>query len=156
MGKSNKKKEFLEYLNTPLKDSVVTSLYDNNNIDKEYCLLFRDYVISVITLVFDTYLGDDIMTEEDKCKHFKWCWFKVMGEYKENGLDIGDNPDLYGYFSEFMRDTYYNSIIKDEELQDNIKKLWNYMFKHDAVKSRSDVDTVIELYNLFKTSLKVI
>jgi len=54
-----------------------------------------------------------------------------------------------------MLEVYY-PISKKEENQialDNIIKLWSYIFDYNNNKSKSDVDTLIEIYNIFENSL---
>jgi hypothetical protein len=105
-------------------------------------------------LIFNTYLGDDIMNEKSQKEHFKWCWNKVRTNFSNEGITINDNQDLYNYFMEFLYEVYYNSDNKDTNSQGNILKMWEFMFNHGLSKSRSDVDTIIEIYKLFKLSLK--
>jgi hypothetical protein len=154
MGKIYKTADFLKYINTPLNKSTILKIYEENNIKVEYLNLYYDFIISLTSLVFDTYLGDELTDRKHRVGHFKWCWDKVISNFKEEGINIGNNDDIYLYFLEFMTEVYYNYIDKDELQCNNIKKLWDYIFSRDISKSRTDIDTVLEIYKIFTLSLK--
>ena len=150
----NKTLKFLDYIGKPMSRESITVLYSANNIKYETCELYNDFVQSLIFLIYDTYMGDDITNEKDKKNHFSWCWNKNVENFKKEGLTF-ENNKLKNYFLEFMLEVYY-PISKKEENQialDNIIKLWSYIFDYNNNKSKSDVDTLIEIYNIFENSL---
>jgi hypothetical protein len=150
----NKTLKFLDYIGKPMSRESITVLYSANNIKYEKCELYNDFVQSLIFLIYDTYMGDDITNEKDKKNHFSWCWNKNVENFKKEGLTF-ENNKLKNYFLEFMLEVYY-PISKKEENQialDNIIKLWSYIFDYNNNKSKSDVDTLIEIYNIFENSL---
>lgn len=147
--------DFLKYINMPMSRESIMVLYDANNIKYEKCELYGDFIQSLILLVYDTYMGDDITNEEDKKNHFRWCWDKNIGNFKEEGIFI-ESEQLYNYFLEFMLEVYYTISKKEENpiAHENILKLWIYIFNYHNNKSKSDMDTLIELYKLFENSMK--
>lgn len=153
--KQPKKYNFLAYINNPLSKESIAIQYGANNIRFEKCELYSDFVQSLLRLAFDTYLGDDITSIEQQIKHFKWCWDKNLSNFKDEGLAF-NNPKLYNYFLEFMLEVYYSSVDKNEyENADKILlKLWYNIFDYGRVKTNSDMDTLIEIYNIFEKSLK--
>ena len=56
-----------------------------------------------------------------------------------------------------MLEVYYPITQKEENkiALDNIIKLWVYIFDYNNNKSKSDMDTLIEVYKMFETSLKI-
>lgn len=153
---SNNKKldDLINYINTPMSKESVAILYLSNDIKYERCELYRDFILSLTNLVFDTYLGDDITNSIEQINHFKWCWNKTSENFKKEGIVIGDKK-IYNYFLEFMMEVYYINKQKDENsnIKHNINKLWVYIFDYNNIKSRSDVDTLIEVYKMFNNSL---
>ena len=119
MQRSYRTTDLLKYINAPLNHSTISTLYEANNIDIEYCDLLCDYIISLNMKIFDTYLGDDIMTQKTQQEHFKWCWDKVRENFKDEGIIINDNNELYNYFLEFLNEAYYNAIDKDIRKREN-------------------------------------
>lgn len=146
--------DFLKYINTPLNQSTIKSLYEANNIDIELCNLYYDFIASLMNLIFDTYLGDELMDSKAQRGHFKWCWETNKKNFLNEGIDFGDDPELISYFMEFMLEVYYLYKEKDDVLISNINKLWEYIFNYNISKSRSDVDTFFEIYILFDKSIK--
>ena len=64
-----------------------------HNIIPELTYLFKDYCFSFYHLVRATYLGDSYhdsnetrigMSEEDKLKHYNWCWEKTIDTLRKN------------------------------------------------------------------------
>lgn len=154
----NKKKtlELLNYINTPLSKESISLLYATHNIKYEKCELYSDFIQSLIFLIFDTYMGDDITSEKEQKNHFKWCWEKNVDNFKTEGIGVASSK-LYNYFSDFMYEVYYPMTKKEEnqKAHANILKLWSYIFDYNNIKSKSDMDTLIEVYKLFEDSLQV-
>lgn len=152
----NKTIEFLNYIKNPLSESSVAILYDANNIRFDRCQLYSDFVCSLLMIVFDTYLNDVITTEKQQLEHFNWCWNKNISNFKEEGIEFIPIKELHSYFKEFTFEVYYAIEDKDnnEYINNNLILLWEYIFDYKKPKSRSDVDSFIEIYNIFEKSLK--
>lgn len=152
MGKHN----FLGYIHNPMSNDSVKMLYAANNIIIEKCELYNDFTQSLLKIVFDTYMGDDVTTVKEQIKHFKWCWDKNISNFKKEGL-VFDNKNLYNYFMEFLLEVFYTSSDKNnfDNLDKVLLKLWSNVFDYDRPKTNSDVDTLIELYRIFEKSIKI-
>jgi hypothetical protein len=157
MDNKQKKHDFLSYINNPLSRESVLVLYAANNIKLEKCELYSDFSQSLIRMAFDTYLGDDVTDIEQQIKHFKWCWGKNIDNFSKEGLSF-DNEKLYHYFLEFMLEVYYGLSNKEENTNTNKNtlKLWFNIFDYHKTKTNSDVDTLIEIYTLFNSALKIL
>ena len=156
MMSKNKSLDLINYINTPMSKESIAILYLSNDIKYEKCELFRDFVLSLINLVFDTYMGDELTNSIEQINHFRWCWNKNMENFKKEGITIGDKKS-YSYFLEFMTEVYYPNKQKEENsnIRVNINKLWSFIFDYSNIKSRSDVDTLVEVYKMFENSLKI-
>ena len=156
MSKLENTEEFLNYLSNPLSRTSIDLIYSSNFIRFERCDLYRDFVLSLVGLVFETYMGDDITKGEQKSEHFKWCWDRTVKNFEMEGILFGENQELFDYFHNFMIEVYYSVDEKknDESITFNIAKLWKYIFNYQIVKTRSDIDTFIEVYQMFEKSLK--
>jgi len=155
MEKEDKTRRFLSYIKTPLSEDSVAVLYSANNIRYEKCLLFSDFVQSLLTLIFDTYMGDDFTSDEDKVNHFKWCWNKNIDNFKEEGVYFNESKEGYDYFLEFMMEVFYMLNDKDNiNVPITIRTLWISVFSYNKLKTRSDMDNFIEIYKILDESLK--
>ena len=152
----NKSLEFLSYIKTPLSENSINVLLNANNIKYDCSQLYSDFVQSLFSLIFDTYMGDDITSEIDRIYHFKWCWKKNIENFNEEGINFVDTKDAYYYFLEFMCEVYYSAEEKESKPQipETIKKLWYKLFSYGPQKTRSDIDNFIEIYNILDKSLK--
>ena len=68
---------FIEYFSKPLSTEQLTYLNNINNVIPERVELYCDFIISLGYLIHDTYLGDDVIIDDnDRKSHFTWCWNK--------------------------------------------------------------------------------
>jgi len=155
MNKFNKN-SFLGYINNPITKEDMLLFYKENDIKYEKCELYSDFALSLIMTIFDTYMGDDVTSLDDQFKHFEWSWQKTILNFVEEGLDFEGNL-LYEYFLEFMLEVYYPITNKNEiDIDKKISKLWIDIFDYHRTKTNSDVDALIEIYQIFEKSLKII
>lgn len=148
---------FLAYINNPMSKESVAVLFASNNIKFEKCELYSDFVQSLLMIVFDTYLGDDVMDYDSQINHFKWCWDKNVSSFANEGL-IFENKKLYNYFLEFTLEVFYSYKEKKpfDYTDKGILRIWSDIFDFNKTKTNSDVDTLIEIYTIFEKSLKTV
>jgi hypothetical protein len=156
MGNRDKTLDFLSYIKNNLSEHTLIMLYDANKVRFDKCQLYSDFVCSLLLIVFDTYMGDEYTDKEQRISHFNWCWDKNISNFKEEGIIFKSIVELKDYFKEFLIEVYYN--IEDKEskpyISENLISLWEYLFDYKKPKSQSDVDSFIEIYNIFEKSLK--
>jgi hypothetical protein len=146
---------FLAYINNPMSRESIEILYEANNIKFEKCDLYGDFVQSLLMLVFNTYMGDEHTNLDNQFKHFEWCWDKNIRNFEEEGIFF-NNMKLYNYFLEFVFEVFYSNPDKEnyENNEKGILRIWNDIFNYSSVKTNSDIDTLIEIYQIFDLSLK--
>ncbi len=157
----SKSHEFFKYIKTPLSDNSVTMLYQSNDILYEKCCLFGDIVMSFFEHAFDSYMGDDIESSkytlaEQRMNHFNWAWSKTMEDFGKEGVTFNSDKQLRDYFSSFMFDVYYPLPDKtpDGHAVTKIRDLWGKLFDYKGIKTHSDVDCFMEVYQMFDEELK--
>lgn len=154
MAKNNKL-FFLNYDGKFMSKESMAIIYGSNNIRYEKCELYSDFVQSLLHIIFDTYLGDDVMNPESQIKHFKWCWDKNIDNFKNEGI-IFRNDKIYTYFFEFVLDSFYFNNEKEKfNFTDNsLLDLWSDLLNYNKLKTKSEIDAFIEIYTLMDISLK--
>lgn len=154
MGKLDNAVNFLDSTNNSMSKEGTDILYSVNNIRPEKCEIYGDFVKSLFMLLFDTYLGDDVMNNKSQIAHFKWCWKTNKAKFANEGIHI-DSEDLFNKFMLFALDVYYPISFKNDNpsVETNILKLWAYIFDYSITKAKSDLNTLIDYYNLFEKSL---
>jgi len=128
-------------------------LYRANNIKYERCNLYNEFIMSLNITINDTYLGSEyINSEKEVIQHFKWCLDKVIDNFKEENIIFEDTTEVEEYFYFFYSEIFY----KSEDRKNNLSKLNNlaYLsFDYHRLKSRSDIDVLVEVYKLLDKSL---
>ena len=140
-----------------MNKEAVGIIYSANNIKYQNCELYREYIISLLYLILQTYMGDDITNNEQKKEHFNWCWNKNVDNFKKEGINI-DSPELYQYVLDFISDAYYSSKTKTNvDVKDTtIVKIWSFMLDYGSNKVEADVNSLVKLYTIFEKSTKSI
>lgn len=144
-----------KYLTEQLSMESLRNIYRVNNIDIELAIIYRDFTLTLCDTLYTTYLGDDIMTDQYKKEHFDWSWSKTKDMFGNEGFYFTNTEEIEDYFFQFMEDVYYNNSHKEtfNDIDNNLNELWVYLFNLNVSKSKSDVDTFIQLYKMFNKSL---
>jgi|TARA_R110000803_G_scaffold174043_1_gene236680 hypothetical protein len=145
--------EFMNYISTPLTYEQMHLLYRANNIKYEKCELFHDFIKSINKIIYKTYLGEEyISNEKEMVQHFNWCVDKVLSDFGEENIIFQDTTQIKEYFYFFYEELFYKRN-EDVNKLDKLDKLANLSFNYHRLKSRSDIDVLIELYKLLDKSL---
>ena len=156
MDDMDRVREFLKYIREPLSTELINKMYKENEIVYERCNLYGDYVETITTLIFNTYLGDDITEGIDKEKHFEWCFNKTIKNFKKENIIFSETDELKSYFWEFFNEAFYKELNKDEKigLKAKINTFWMEVFDYRKIKTLSDMDNLLEVYELLDKTLK--
>jgi hypothetical protein len=153
---NNNQEKFLNYLSKPLSKASIMMTYDAHSIVHDKCELYGDFIMSFLRIVFDTYMGDEITNEVQRHQHFDWCWDENVRRFELEGVLI-DNYMLKDYFSDFMYEFYYKSTKKKEEAYEmGCMRVWQDIFDYNKLKSKSELETFLEVYGLFEKSKKTL
>jgi outer membrane PBP1 activator LpoA protein len=155
MSYFKKQLELLEYIKKPLSIESIDLLYKANNVRYENTLVYSDFSLSLIHLVINTYLGDELTSDEDKKKHFDWCWTKVNINFQKEQINLKTTAELKNYYYDFLEIAFYQNTEKeeDEKLTAGIIKYWKEIFDMQSIKTRAEVDVFLEVYKLFNSQL---
>jgi hypothetical protein len=105
------------------------------------------------SLVVNTFLGDDVInSKKDIINHFNWCIKKIILNFKKEKIIFRESEDMKEYFYNFYLEIFYNQPDKNNSI-DKLNKLADLSFIYSRIKSRSDMDVLLELYRLFEKSL---
>lgn len=154
MDNMDKNRNLLAYLRNPLSKESVLVLYDSHNIKYEKCELYNDFVQSLLIMVFDTYMGDEVTELKNQIKHFRWCWVNNLDNFNKEGI-VFESPLLYEYFLQYMLEIFYSEKDKSKHsnIEENCLDLWSDIFNYTKPKTNSDMDMLIEICRLFDDSM---
>jgi hypothetical protein len=115
--------------------------------------LFYDFLISLHELIDDTFLGIDVLyNEEDQRNHFDWCWKLLIDNFSKERIHFKERGDHYEYLWTFFFEAYYLSKIYEKDHE--IKRFLETLFDFNHVKTSSELDILTEVYKIFDQNLK--
>jgi hypothetical protein len=162
MEGNNNMGRFFDWLAKPLDDGDLTAWYLANNITIEHTELFRDFCLSFLRLIKETYLGENSdsknetrvgMTTQQKKEHFHWCWNKTIQNFERESIIFKfDDTDAF-FFESFFFDVFYNQ--PDEDVKEQTEKFFEQIFNRKTKKSKSDVEIFTDIYKVLERSLKI-
>ena len=125
--------------------------YIANDIKIDRCNLYYDFIKSLNRVIVDTYLGSEYITTDREIKeHYLWCFNNIVSNLKEENIIFDDVDRLKEYFFFFYDELFYKD---SDKVLDKLDNLAEFSFDFYRIKSRSDIDIMIELYKLFEKSL---
>ena len=148
---------FFALLTTPVPDDEVEIWFNVNNMTIEKRQLYADFCLSLVYLINETYLGEEInktnpltLSQKEKNDHFEWCWKKTINSFTKEGLKLKYDGEHKEYFKEFFDEVFYNQ--KDDNIITNFPKFLESLFNEETTYTQSDLNMLTEMYKLFKKS----
>lgn len=124
-----------------------------NNISREKINLFYDFIISLHDLIESTYLGPEVLDDEEKFKgHFNWCWKRTIENFAKERIFFKENGNHYDYLWNFYKEAYYIQKIEDKEIV--INEYYYKIFDLNHVKSEFELEILLTIYKIFEQNLK--
>lgn len=150
---------FFNWISKPMDSEDVEIWFNMNNMIPEKGELFFDFCVSLFTLMKETYLGDDslnnetrvTLSEEDKKKHFEWCWNKTIDNFKKENIRFNTKGEHFDYFNSFFMEVYYTQ--KNISVRDSIDSFLKDLFNRKIPFTKSDLDLYTELYKLLDKNI---
>ena len=151
---------FFNYLSKPIPSDEVDLWFKINNMIPEKLELFYDFSQSLNLLISETYLGgfgntnetNITLSEDDKYKHFEWCFTKIISNYEKEGIFFEDKGNHFNYFRNFFMEIFYNQ--KEEKVRSSVKNFFNELFKISKTFTKSDLDMILVIYKVMNENLK--
>lgn len=160
--KNDNFKGFFDWLAKPMEQEDINAWYLANNIIPEYTELFRDFCLSFLSLLKETYLGDEntknkdtgvVMSEDQKLNHFKWCWNKTIENFKIENINFIFNKDDYNFFESFFYEIFYEN--DDDKSKRAIDNFFKQLFDENHKKTKSDIEVFTDIYKALERSLNI-
>jgi hypothetical protein len=122
------------------------------NISREKIELFHDFLISLHELIDTTYFGPKFIQDKDEKIHFTWCWDKTINNFEKERIFFKERGDHYEYFWVFFLEAFYICQVKGNETK--INNYLNNLFNINNIKTRSELDVLLEVYKILEQNLK--
>ena len=149
-------REFFTYISAPIPDELRDISFKVNRILPEKTELYHEILISLFDIVFNTYLGRELInTEKKSVEHFEWCWKKNISNFNKEKIFLKEDKEIMNYFTQFTLESFYNEKInKRHDIETKIKWFWGKCFDYSGCRTRSELDILVEVYKLFEKTLK--
>ena len=151
---------FYSWMMKPVNHDDVEVWFNVNNMIYEKRQLFSDFTFSLYYLISSTYLGDDldntsetklILSQEDKLKHFDWCWKKTLDNFSKESIRFNNKGEHREYYEKFFMDLFYNA--ENKTISENIVKFFQELFDEEKMFTKSDLDMLTEIYKLLNKNI---
>jgi hypothetical protein len=147
--------DFIEYISKPMEERDILLILKINGFTVERGGLLLDFVESIVQKITKTYLGDDLMSTEDKRKHFDWCWSSVLSDFSKENIFFNKKGHLYEYFLSFFNEIFYLEQNKEEKRLEKTLYFIINSFNYKRIRTKSEVDGFLDLYKIFNKSFGV-
>ena len=98
-----------------------------------------------------TYLGSDVIKNEESKNHFNWCWNKVINDLEKENIKFSKEGPHFDYFWNFFLESFYTN---DNTLVINkVDKFFSTLFVINDPKTKSELDIYTELYKTLDNNL---
>lgn len=152
---------FFLYISKPITQEEFEFWVDSNDICFLKLELFRDFVVSLVDLIYDTYLGDDSTNEtkitlsyDEDLAHFNWCWKKNLENFKKEGLFFEIDGEHCEFMKTFIDETFYAQ--KSAEVRTSLVKFFQEVFNTETMFTKSDLDLLTTLYKSLEKNMKLV
>jgi hypothetical protein len=146
-------KGYIEFLTSESHKNQIDTWYKAYNIVYEKTQLYRDFLISLLDLLDSTYLGNDVLIEEDDIKkHFLWCFNEIVNNFEKEKIYFRRDGFYIEYLWTFFHQTFYLS-----ESEDKLKRIREYLynlFVFNYEKTKTDLEMLTEFYTILNQNLK--
>ena len=144
--------QFFKYVVKPINRDEMAMWVKAHNINAQKSELFLDYIDSLLGLINETFLGDDVMgDDESRLNHFKWCWNKTIDNFRKENIHFNREGEHYEYFWNLVYESFY--MDKNKRESGELEKFFTLLFKLYVLKSKSELDVLLEIYNILDRNL---
>jgi hypothetical protein len=134
-----------------LTKNEMDNLYKRKGIDSSKVEVFKAFTLDLINTIYNTFLGNDTINNEgDIVRHFHWCYTKVATNYHAKWYKFEENTHLEDYFLEYFKENIY-AVEESREIDIDH---FGFLFEYNVPKERFEVNSFIELYDLFAETPK--
>lgn len=131
-----------------------------NNVIPEKLELYSDFSHSLNSLILQTYLGQNtisnetkiILSDKDNLNHFDWCWNKTIENFKKENINFHLKGGHYDYFESFFDEIFYHQ--KEEKVRLSVGEFFTDLFNLEKTFTKSDLEMILMIYKVLNNSLK--
>lgn len=147
-------KNFIEYVGKFLPKEKTKDFFKENNVKVEHADLFIDFTITLLSFLYDSYLGDEVVSNNtDRYNHFSWVWKKTINQFKREKIKFKEEGYHKDYFWYFLHENFYTLKDKDKILV-GMKEFFRSVLDITKEKTMSDLDNMKVIYDILKENIE--
>jgi hypothetical protein len=144
---------YIEFITSESYKNQLDIWFKVYNITYEKIELYYDFFISLLNLVDETYLGSDVLkNENDIQNHFAWCFNEVINQFEKEKIYFKPQGTHFEYLWLFLYDAYY--MNKNEDRVTQITNFFDNFFDFSHRKTQLDLEMMTDMYKLLDQNLK--
>jgi hypothetical protein len=151
---------FFNYISKSVTEEEYELWFQSNNIIVERLQVFQDFIISLVFMINDTYLGDKpesketniTLSNDDNINHFNWCWEKIIKNSAKENVLIEVNGEHKDFIQDFIFEIFYTQ--KSNMVKDSVLKFFMDVFYLEGTTTKSDLDLITTIYKTFNKNTK--
>ena len=148
-----KKEEYIAFLASEDYKNQIDIWYKIHNITNEKIELYYDFLISIVDIIEETYLGPDVLQKEEDIKnHFTWCFNEVISNFKNEKIEFNQHGSHYDYLWLFLYQSFYTNDV-DSRMK-VIREYFTTLFNFEVKKTKIELDMLTDIYKLLDQNLK--
>jgi hypothetical protein len=133
-------------------DKNAVKLYFEKKVFYTQTELIKDFLLSLVDKVERTYLGDEIMTIDNKKDHFNWCINETIKLFTKEEIYFNSSrvfqEKLFDVFNKF----YYN-LKKNKTTLEDIKYRFMNTLNASQAKTTNQIEELVWYCSLFNSHL---
>lgn len=133
-------------------DKNAIKLYFEKKIFYAQTEFIKDFLLSLLDKVERTYLGDEIMTIENKKDHFIWCMNDTVKLFSKEEIYINNDKFFQEKLFEVFNKFYYN-LKKSKNTLEDIKYRFINNLNPNQTKTTNQIEELVWYCNLFNAHL---
>lgn len=148
-----KQEGYIKFITSESYKNQIDIWFKVHNIIYEKIELYYDFLISLINLIDETYLGNDVLNEKEDIKnHFTWCFNEIVSNFEKEKIFFKSIGPHYDYLWLFLYDAYYINPNVNKTIV--IIEFFSKFFDFSERKSQVDLEMMTDIYKLFDQNLK--
>ena len=135
-----------------MNEKEIIKFYHEKKIFYPRLEFIKDFLFYLLDTIDRTYLGDDLMTIQNKKEHYQYCINKTKDLFKGQNICINDSED----FDTFLFDVYFKFYYDSKKTKKNIEEFKmriSMILNYSLSKKQSQLDEMALYYNYFHKNL---
>jgi hypothetical protein len=112
----------------------------------------KDFLFYLLDKIERTYLGDEIMSIENKRDHFEWSMKETVSNFKKEEIHVNISKDFINKLFDIFN-MYYYSLKKNRNTVEDLKIRFTNIFNSSISKTPAQIEETVWYVGLFTSHM---